>query len=64
MEHIVNNNQKGIVFNYENRLGWCKPCNYPLDATLVNLLEITNDQHFAVVNSYHEIIKELNHVKY
>ncbi len=61
MEHIYHNQKKGIVFNYENRFGWCRQSNYTLDATLTNLLDVTEDGNFSIATSYQQILEELNH---
>lgn len=60
MEHIEYNKQKGIVFNYENRFGWCKQSNYQLDNTLSNFMQVVEDDKFSITTSYQDILKELN----
>ncbi len=60
MEHIHYNDHHGIVFNYENRFGWCRESNYTLDPTLSNFLDITDDKKFEIVTSYEEVIKALD----
>ena len=60
-EHIVNNKRKGIVFNYENRFGWCQPYNYHLDQTLSKYIDYVESSNFSVVSSYDELLKELSY---
>jgi 5'(3')-deoxyribonucleotidase len=62
-EHIEYNQQKGIVFNYENRFGWCKQSNYMLDKTLSDLLHVRDDKKFLIATSYKEILEELSYGK-
>ncbi len=62
MEHVEYNKQKGIVFNYEGRFGWCRECNYELDHTLTLFLQTIVDNKFCVHTSYQEIIQELGNV--
>jgi len=62
MEHIEYNKQKGIVFNFENRFGWCKRSNYELDKTLSNFIHIVDNDQFSIATSYHQILKELENV--
>jgi len=61
MEHIEYNKQKGIVFNYENRFGWCKQSNYVLDGTLSNFMDVVKDEKFSIISSYQKILEELSH---
>lgn len=61
MEHIKYNKQKGVVFNYENRFGWCKQSNYHLDSTLTDFMGIVKKKKFSIATSYEEILEELNH---
>ena len=61
MEHIRHNQQKGIVFNYENCFGWCQKSNYALDTTLTDFMDIVNDKNFSIIASYEQILEELNH---
>ncbi len=61
MEHIEYNKQKGIVFNYENRFGWCRQSNYMLDRTLSDFMNVVEDEKFSIATSYQHIIEELNH---
>jgi len=60
MEHIHHNNQKGIVFNYEDRFGWCKLHNYRLDEKLTKFSQITKNDNFSIATSYEQVFKELN----
>lgn len=60
MEHIQYNQQKGIVFNYENRFGWGKQSNYVLDKTLTDFLYVTKNNKFSIATSYQEVLEELN----
>ena len=64
MEHIEYNKQKGIVFNLENRFGWSKESNYPLDSTLTKFMNTVEDNNFSIATSYQEILEELNHEEY
>ena len=61
MEHIRYNKQRGIVFNYEDRFGWCKACNYPLDATLSDFMDVAGDNRFSIATSYQNILEELKY---
>jgi len=61
MEHIEYNKQKGIVFNLENRFGWCKENNYSMDSTLTKFIHTVEDDNFSIASSYQQIIEELNH---
>ncbi|MCK5537649.1 MAG: hypothetical protein KAI79_12540 [Bacteroidales bacterium] len=61
MEHIEYNKQKGIVFNFKNRFGWCQESNFPLDSTLTKFMHTVEDGKFSIATSYQEIIEELNH---
>ena len=60
MEHIAYNEQKGIVFNYEGRFGWCRQCNYELDKTLDKYKSLVENEMFLVKSSFEEIIEEIN----
>jgi len=60
MEHIKHNKQKGIVFNYKNRFGWCRECNYELDDTLTDYMDILDNSYFSIATSYQQILEELN----
>jgi len=60
MEHIEYNKQKGIIFNYENRFGWCKQDNYMLDRTLSDFMGVVEDDKFSIATSYQEILEELS----
>jgi 5'(3')-deoxyribonucleotidase len=59
LEHIKYNKQKGIVFNYEGRFGWCRECNYSLDQTLDSVLQYTKDSTFHYAISYCEVLSLL-----
>ena len=59
MEHIHHNNQKGIVFNYEDRFGWCKLHNYGLDEKFTKFSQITKNDNFSMATSYEQVLKEL-----
>jgi len=61
MEHVQHNKQKGIVFNYENRFGWCKQSNYVVDRTLSDFIDVVKNDKFSIATSYQEILEELNY---
>ena len=61
MDHIEYNKHKGIVFNFEDRFGWCKESNYPLDSTLTGFIHTVEDDNFSIATSYMQIIEELNY---
>ena len=60
MEHIASNREKGIVFNYQDRFGWCRECNYVLDKTLDAFVHVAKDKKFSIATSYSDILKELD----
>lgn len=62
MEHIHYNRKKGIVFNYENRFGWSRQCNYSIDDSLTDFMHTVNDNNFIIATSYKQIIEELQNV--
>ncbi len=61
MEHVKYNNQKGIVFNLDNRFGWCRRCNYSMDKTLKDFTHVVEDEKFSIATSYEKILKELDY---
>ncbi len=60
MEHVAYNRKKGIVFNLDNRFGWCRKCNYVIDDTLTDLMHIIDDSNFTIATSYQHILEELS----
>ncbi len=62
MQHVKYNKHPGIVFNYEHRFGWSNPCNYVLDDTLKNYLDIPNEDKFHVLNTYGEVLARLDRI--
>jgi len=59
LEHIYHNQQVGIIFNYQNRFGWCNENNYHLDAMLSPFINILKDENFNMAASYDEVLNIL-----
>ena len=62
-EHIHHNDNFGIVFNLENRFGWCRECNYELDPTLGSYMNVKNNKKFSIATSYNDVVRQLNKIK-
>ena len=62
-EHIHHNNNYGIVFNLDNRFGWARKCNYQLDPTLDEYINIAQDEKFFVATSYDQIISQIDNIQ-
>lgn len=52
LEHIHFNQEPGIVFNYNNRFGWCKESNYGLDDGIPEI----HQKDFRTVNDFYKAI--------
>lgn len=59
MEHVKFNKQKGIVFNFEDRFGWCQECNYGLDPALKLYLDEKVMNKITTIKTYNHIHKHL-----
>jgi len=52
MKHVSHNQQKGFVFNYDNKYGWCKKNNFVLDKYLSKFMHVVDDRNFHIATSY------------
>ena len=61
MEHIHHNQQKGIVFNFNNEFGWAQKQHYETDATLKPFLPTCHSKYFSIHTNYQTILEEICH---